>query len=601
MKNGITKKILYIEDNPANYRLVHRLLSQAGFEMHWAEEGTAGFELAMQVAPDLILMDMNLPGLSGYELTSKFRGHPDFGATPIIAITAKTQKSDRETALVSGCNGFIPKPIDPFNFVSQVNAYLAGRQEKLDKSTEGRALRHFNVQLIEHLEQQLHEAHETNQKLMETQQVLERTNKSLVGLISLGQDLMLEYDPWLLIKRILSALFLEVNFDAFVVYLQHSSGTYWEGLRLEDNELLQAPDLPSAHPFIQKLYETETNDEWIRDSSLLALPIWTDGYQLDIWQSNGQPCLYLNINRNNKHIRGFWACDRKIAHPFLPLEFEMIRLYGRLAKVCLENTDMISQMDEKSKALSASYESLESTYAELQKAKTELHEKDRQTMLKDLFSKIANHLREPILDLNKNCQLVLQSVPANDAKTKQALSSISRFTNQVRGLFQALMRRTLPETGNKPEWIDFESLLRDEMAFMEVEGQLGQENLHSEINLFGARVYGIYSDFAGLLRTMALNSIPTLEAQRLPRQLKAWREENDIFLEITDSAGKFHPQAIERAFQPFQGQSEPFPGPRVPHSGLPLCLQMLATYDGNFELENTENGIAQRVRIALGV
>jgi CheY-like chemotaxis protein len=601
MTSGTSKKILYIEDNPANYRLVHRLLSQAGFEMHWAEEGTAGFELAMQLAPDLILMDVNLPGLSGFELTSKFRTHPELKATPIIAITAKTQKTDRETALVSGCSGFIPKPIDPFSFVTQVNAYLSGRQEKLEKSSEGRALRHFNDQLLERLELQLQEAQEANQKLMETQQVLERTNKSLTGLIALGQELMVEYDPWLLLRRILNALFLEVSFDSFAVYLQHPSGTYWEGLRLEENELVQAPDLPSANPFIQKLFEMETYVDWIHGPALLALPIWTDGYQLDIWQSHGQPCLFLNISRKNRHIRGFWAYDRKNAHPFIPMEFEMIRLYGRLTKVCLENTDMVSEMEEKTKALSASYENLERTYEELQKVKTELHEKERNAMLKDIFSKIGSHLREPILALNRNCQLVLQSVQAEDSATKQALLSISKFTNQVRGLFQVLLRRTMPETGNKPEWIDFESLLKDEMAFMEVEGQLGQENLHSEINLFGARVYGIYSDFSSLLRTMVLNSMPTPESQQLPRRLDAWREENNIFLQITDSAGKFHQQAIERAFEPFQGQREPIPGLRPPHPGLPSCLQILATYDGSLELENTEDGASQKARIALGV
>ncbi|MDR0498994.1 MAG: response regulator, partial [Holophagales bacterium] len=304
-------KILYIEDNAANYRLVHRLLSQAGFEMYWAEEGTAGIELAVRVRPDLILMDINLPGLSGFELTSKLRNQLGFKEIPIIAITAKTQRSDRETALVSGCNGFIPKPIDPFNFVSQIKNYLEGRQERLDKGAEGRALRQFNVQLLEHLEQQLHEACEANQKLTDTQQVLEIKNKSLTRLLSLGKDILHEYDIWQLFKKILHSLFLEVPCDFFAVYLQHSSASYWEGLRLVGDELEQAPVLQEEHPFIQKVLGLETEDDWLQGPSLLAMPVWTDGYHLDIWQINGQPCLLLYLDRKNEGtLRGFWAFDR---------------------------------------------------------------------------------------------------------------------------------------------------------------------------------------------------------------------------------------------------------------------------------------------------
>jgi len=124
-------RILCIEDNPVNYRLVQRLLAQAGCEMHWAEEGIRGFEMALELKPDLVLLDINLPGLSGFEVATKFRQHPELKRTPIIALTAKTQKSDRETALVAGCDGFIPKPIDPFAFVRQVEGYLGGRRERL--------------------------------------------------------------------------------------------------------------------------------------------------------------------------------------------------------------------------------------------------------------------------------------------------------------------------------------------------------------------------------------------------------------------------------------------------------------------------------------
>ncbi|MDR1841804.1 MAG: response regulator [Holophagales bacterium] len=595
-------RILYIEDNPANYRLVHRLLSHAGFEMYWAEEGAAGFDLATQVLPDLILMDINLPGLSGFELTTKFRGHPDFKDTPIIALTAKTQRSDRETALVAGCNGFIPKPIDPFNFVSQIRAYLGGLQERLDKGAEGRALRHFNVHLLEHLEQQLQEAREANEKLLETQQTLETTNKSLARLISLGQNLMREYDPWLLLKRMLHALFLEITFDTFTIYLQHSSSSYWEGLHLAEKDLAQSPVLLSDHPFIQRLLQMDVGNGWFEGSSLLAMPIWTEGYQIDIWQSNGQPCLFLNLNRKNRdYIRGFWAFDRKNDRPFIPRELEMVRLYGRLTQVCLENAEMIREMDEKSKALSASYENLEVAYMDIQRAKSELQKKDRHAVLTDIFTNLANYLKEPITAFDHNCQLVIQAVQPDDDLTKQAILNISQFATQVKALFQALLRRTQAENTELPEWIDLESLLNDEIAFMEVEGLLASDKAQVDINLLGTRVYGIYSDFIRLLRIMLLNSAPTPEALSLPRQLRAWREENYVNLEVRDFAGQIQQQAIECAFEPFQGQRESIPGVRAPHGALPSVSQMLNTYDGNIALENTDNGVVLKATISLGI
>jgi CheY-like chemotaxis protein len=151
-------KILCIEDNAVNFRLVQRLLSQAGYDLHWAEEGLRGVEMALVLKPALILLDINLPGLSGFEIATKIKHSQELSRIPLVALTAKTQKSERETALVAGCDGFIPKPLDPFTFVDQVGAFLQGRREFLDQAREASALRSYNVQMVEHLEAQLREA-----------------------------------------------------------------------------------------------------------------------------------------------------------------------------------------------------------------------------------------------------------------------------------------------------------------------------------------------------------------------------------------------------------------------------------------------------------
>ncbi len=138
--SGDKLKILCVEDNPMNWRLVQRLLSQAGYEMHWADDGLKGCEMALALRPALILLDINLPGLSGFEVATKLRQSRDMDGTLIVALTAKTMRVDRETALVTGCDGFIPKPIDPFLFVGQVEAYLGGQRDRLDQDREGAVL-----------------------------------------------------------------------------------------------------------------------------------------------------------------------------------------------------------------------------------------------------------------------------------------------------------------------------------------------------------------------------------------------------------------------------------------------------------------------------
>jgi CheY-like chemotaxis protein len=587
--------VLYIEDNAANYRLVHRLLSQAGFEVFWAEEGTAGFGFALQARPDLILMDINLPGLSGFELASKFRGQPEFRETPIIAVSARNQRADKETALVAGCSGFIPKPIDPFTFVSQVRSYLGGRQERLDRAAEGRALRQFNVQLLGHLEQQLQGAQEANLKLLEAQQTLEAKNRSLARLVALGQDMVREHDPQRLLSMVLRALFLEVPFDAFHAYVQHPSGAYWEGLRLEGGDVAQAPVMQQGHPFIQQLLRVESEDGWLHGPPLLAMPVWAEGYQSDIWLANGQPSLYLDVDRaGGGRVRSAWAFDRKADRPFLTAECEMVRLYGQLVHVCLANAEMIREMGEKSKALSYSYERLERAYTDLRRAKTELHEKDRRDAPQDISVKIADRLSAAADDLERSAAVVMASARPDGPEAEGALRLIARYARRARALFHALIRHTAGGQ-ESPGWIDFQSFIAEEFVYMELDGTLAPDQVMVDLDIKGLSVYGVHSDFARVLRTMALNSAPAAAG---PALLRAWREGGSICLEMADQAGAVPQAALGRAFEPFQ--AEPAPGARAPHPALTACRQILATYGGDMEMRNAGGGVALKATIAIG-
>lgn len=116
--------VLYVEDNPENRLLVRRILQAEGYQVIEADSATQAWEALSQHAPDLILMDINLPAVDGYTLTSRLKSLPQYCQIPIIAITANVMRGDRERTIDAGCDGYIQKPIDVDNLPHQLNRYL---------------------------------------------------------------------------------------------------------------------------------------------------------------------------------------------------------------------------------------------------------------------------------------------------------------------------------------------------------------------------------------------------------------------------------------------------------------------------------------------
>ena len=123
------ERILYIEDNFENRTLVKRILEAESFVVLEADDGPSGMRVAEQEAPALILMDINLPEIDGYEVTAKLRQIPSLAHVPIVALTANVLKGDRERSLAAGCDGYIQKPVDVDLLPAQIAAFLrAGRK-----------------------------------------------------------------------------------------------------------------------------------------------------------------------------------------------------------------------------------------------------------------------------------------------------------------------------------------------------------------------------------------------------------------------------------------------------------------------------------------
>jgi CheY-like chemotaxis protein len=117
-------RILCVEDSDDNLYMLHRRLSRAGFDVKVASNGTEGVAWAKTMQPDLIVMDLNLPGLNGWEATRQLKSQPETKHIPIIVLTGETSKKSREEAIAAGCDDFRLKPIDFGGLVEKINSLV---------------------------------------------------------------------------------------------------------------------------------------------------------------------------------------------------------------------------------------------------------------------------------------------------------------------------------------------------------------------------------------------------------------------------------------------------------------------------------------------
>lgn len=173
-------KVLYIEDDIGSQRLVQRVLDRHGYEVAVASEGMEGIDLARQTQPHIILMDINLPGMNGREITTRLRSLPNFRQIPIIALTANTSPGHRERALAAGCDGYITKPINVAQFPQEVETFLQGHREQLEEQEKLQHLELHAQQIVSRLEDKIRELETANEELRE----LDRMKSNFIALVS---------------------------------------------------------------------------------------------------------------------------------------------------------------------------------------------------------------------------------------------------------------------------------------------------------------------------------------------------------------------------------------------------------------------------------
>ncbi len=124
-------KVLIIEDNEQNMYMLSFLLEKNNYEVLQAFNGLEGIKAAIEKSPDVILLDIQLPEMDGYQIALELRKRNDLNNIPIVAVTSHAMVGDREKAIASGATGYIEKPIDPDNFIKRMESYFS--EELLQK------------------------------------------------------------------------------------------------------------------------------------------------------------------------------------------------------------------------------------------------------------------------------------------------------------------------------------------------------------------------------------------------------------------------------------------------------------------------------------
>ena len=597
-------RILYIEDNAMNWRLVQRLLSKAGYEMHWAEDGLRGCEMAAALRPALVLLDINLPGLSGFEVATKLRKDPDLKDTLIVALTAKTLSRDKETALVTGCDGFISKPIDPFLFVEQVEAYLRGRRDVLEKAREGPALRQFSQQVVEHLEAQLQEAKEGNRKLLEAQSQLEQRSQHLTRLLALSREIILLRDTREIEIRVLEELCQELGLNRVTAYRLDASCAYfhgrvWSGLVGRETEVLSAD-----HPLVSWVQSLD-HFGVVFGAELRQSPAWEPGVQLGLWGPRSQGLIRPLRGRSaNGDLWGFLAADRETG-AYLPVEVELADLHAGILRVSLENAELITHQDDTSRALGDSYEGLESAHEALKEAQRALQAQNQHSALGSLFLTVAERIRIPVQVLKKESAIMSAFLDRSDlfsgtdqVDCRRAMDQIGLSVSEVDDLVNSVLRRVGQSESNRPEWIHLHTLLSQELELMRA-GKSLPVDLSVQMNLQATRdlLFGVHEDFSQVLGHMVAHALRGNPSHLIVR---TWGGKGHFRLELEDDGEAIPVDRLASAFEPFLNLHDgSAPGGRIPGPGLPASAQLMQAYGGKVEILPAAQGSLLRLSLPL--
>lgn len=372
MNKNVHKKILYIEDDPEARYLMADIFRFKGYTYLEAARGLEGINLAKEHLPNLILIDLQLPDMQGYEVTTHLKSLPQLEKTPIIALTAETKKDVKELVLTAGCDGYISKPINITEFLFKIEEYLAGKKDAISPDSEKEFLQKYNIQLVSKLKKKIIELEDlnsnltkVNKELSDSRDSLTRYNDRLFYLNSVANYLRIQKDPAIM-SRVLPQKIVEgFQVDRCILFELNSESnslTYFSSAGIPPSELTELT-LTLSPDFLKQI-KAEGGFLWIKvasdivNQSLLNLAklLNTTSFiignladlhtssadRLELGEAIEKSLLDLNIQFAKNLI--FFIDKNKIPDNFATYEIRILKSFLQTVSVIYENMVLYARL-----------------------------------------------------------------------------------------------------------------------------------------------------------------------------------------------------------------------------------------------------------------
>jgi signal transduction histidine kinase len=482
-------KVLNIEDNPENRMLVRALLPADQYLVIEAEDGLAGIAAALREEPGLILLDIDLPGIDGYEVGVALRSFPVLRNTPIIAVTAYAMSGDRERTLVAGCDGYISKPLDVDTFAGQVGEFLHGKRERLEEREQGPFLRELNQRLVYRMVRQIEELQRLNDHVFRRAAQLEALHAAVQGITS-------ALDVRTMLERLLPQLAQAIGATALTVELV-------EPERLQ----VAAQHAGSPRPPVVMAFG-EAADDW-RDTE------WTF------------PLIVQQRDIGLMTARTFTSAGTKADHE------QLLKIVASQVAIAVENARL--------------YDGVTRKMGELRETQAQLIQAAKLAAIGEMAAQVAHEINNPLTSVLGFASLLVEQLPAGSPLHADAgliMTEASRARDIVRDLLDFSRRRPF-----FPQATDVNGVLRQAVGLVRLQGVMPvtiDEQYAPDLPLVEVDPARTKQVFLNIMNN-AVQAMPG--GGRLTVTTRACADE--VAVVLTDTGCGIAPEHLDRIFEPF--------------------------------------------------
>jgi signal transduction histidine kinase len=481
-------KILYIEDSPDNRMLVRALLPASQYTIVEAEEGLAGIAAALREQPALILLDINLPGIDGYEVGVALRSFPALRTTPIIAVTAYAMDGDRERTLVAGCDGYITKPLDADAFPRQVAEFLRGKRERLDEDKEAPFLRELNQRLVYRMVRQIEELETLNRHVMRRATQLESLHAAVQGITS-------ALDVRAMLERLLPQLAQAIGVTSLTVELAEPVGVQVS---------VQSATTVSRETAVPSGQVEEWREvEW-------AFPLIVQ--QRDV---------------------GLMTARSRVSTLTKADDEQILKVVASQVAIAVENTRL--------------YEGVKGKVVELQNTQAQLVQAAKLAAIGEMAAQVAHEINNPLTSVLGFASLLAEQMPADSPMREDAnliVTEAGRARDIVRDLLDFSRQRAF-----FPEAVDLNGVLRQAVGLVRMQGLLGitiDEHYAPDLPSVQVDPARMKQVFLNVINN-AVQAMPEGGSVTV----RTLASEEEITVAFVDTGTGIPPEHLERIFEPF--------------------------------------------------